>query len=180
MTKTLLLLLGLSLTVPEVRAQDKSRVASLLMEKLAAFRAETDSLMAAPSAGYAIVLGSKKLDTNDYCFNISPITDAPTLDNIFRNYYFLQDGRPVLLYLNHPSMLYLVAELGARKIDRNNLAEIRAMLPDPGFFLPVIPYLVCCNKYGVVSGEIEWPRHEYYNKFKPGGVPLAYPPQRSR
>ncbi len=175
MIRTLILLLVGALLVRQASAQDKSSVAALLLQKLAVFRAETDSILVAPPAGYAIVLGSSELNPNDYCFNISLVTDAATLDNVFSNYYLRQEGRLVLLYLNHPSMDYLAGELGARKIDPLSLQQIRESLPQLSFFLPVIPYLVCCNQYGAVSGEIAWPGHERYTPFQPAAAPLAYP-----
>lgn len=159
------------------RAQNASGLAELIQARVENFKRVTDtSGVPVNRVGYSVILGSKRLDTSNFCFSISLVTDTAEFDQIFRNYFYVLDGAPVLLYLNHPSMLYLVKELGAREINTANLQEVRSMLPDFPLFLGSQPHQICCSKDGVLSGEIVFTAHEHMPEVvKPEGIPLKYP-----
>lgn len=181
--KSVILFLILFLTAKNSIAEDKTGMAGLIWEKVQKFKAAMNTTSAEGMPGlfmYTVNLGSGQMDTTDFCFRICMITCQYELEHMVWNYYVMMEGRPVLLYLNHPSMLYLVKALDAKEIDKINIEKIRDRLLN-GYVLFEYgrPYQVCCKKDGVVSGDIISPHYQEL-LVKPDGVPIKQLPSLSR
>jgi hypothetical protein len=166
-----------------ISAKHTNGFAQVLQTKVKDFKRvmDTSGILPINNLGYSVILGSNTIDTTDFCFSINLVTNARELDDIFLNYYYILEGHLVVLYINHPSMLYLVEEMGAQKITKAKREELRTLLNNFPWFLSRRPYQICCSKDGQLSGDIIFPQHESKpGPMKPMGIPLALPKSLSR